>query len=551
MSKELHATKCRACMFPLNTATNIVPIFKEYKASTILAHMIADTIHILPEPDDKLGGNVCKLCAEKIYAFYEFRLSYLESDKRLREMLHNYETNQRLTASGSDSVSSMSITDEDSSAQRPKLEKSSSELSNVYDRIECHECGQCFERELQLRIHLHTHRNETPSHNTDSQNGFDEQFLLATIKSEPVEYELDPMDPMAAILDWPDTTQSDADNSSLQHDDEMRWKCTICEQRFLRRAHLRSHRRQHAVDRNNTSTTSSTITAVTATIATVSDNKPNEKKSDKKTIPPTHKHDKSSVNLLKKKYNLNVTADAAQFERWQCKKCFSTFRTRRLLRDHNVVHRNSSLASLDFDSSLLNDSLNPNEPSIIHFDADSDAAVAAATAAAAAIDVRNYIAAPPSPPPPPQQSPKKMSSSPKSQSTPLKMNTSSSESAKWKCPKCRKAFETPKQLRKHKLAAHTFEIKLNLKSKNFISERKSVSFSELTTSSAAKKRKLEARSQFVERDWPCSSCHQVFSRRNQLREHRRTAHMLKPMGALPISISMKQELGPDDYAVAD
>lgn len=488
-------------------------------------------------------------------------------------MLQNYEKNQRLTASGSDSVSSMSITDEDSSAQhhKRKLEKSSIESNNVYDSIDCPECGQCFERELQLRIHLHTHRqNETPSHNTDSQNGFDEQFLLATIKSEPVEYELDPMDPMAAILDWPDTTQSDVDNTSIHHDDELRWKCTICQQQFLRRAHLRAHRRQHAADRTNGSTTSTSNITAAATaaaaasaaatasiVAAIGDNKPNEKKSDKKSIPHNNRHDKNSVNLLKKKYNLNVTADMAQYDRWQCKKCFSTFRTRRLLRDHNVVHRNSSLASLDFDSSLLlNDSLNPNEPSIIHFDADSDAAVAAATAAAAAIDERNYStsATPIQLSPSPHiSSSKKVTTSPKSQSTPLKTNSSSGDSAKWKCPKCRKVFETPKQLRRHKLAAHTFEIKLNLKSKNFINEKRNVSFSELTTSStAAKKRKLESRSQFVERDWPCSSCHQVFSRRNQLREHRRTAHMLKPTGAMPISISMKQEqIGDDEFAVAD
>lgn len=259
-------------------------------------------------------------------------------------MLQNYETNQRLTATGSDSVSNMSITDEDNSAQEHKQnnhEKSSIESNKVYDSIECPECGQCFERELQLRIHLHRHRqNETPSHNTDSQNGFDEQFLLATIKSEPVEYELDPLDPMAAILDWPDTTQSDVDNTSIQHDDdELRWKCTICQQRFLRRAHLRAHRRQHAADRTNGSTTNisnsnvaakasaaaaAAATAAAEIVTAIGDNKPNEKKSDKK-IPHNNKHDKNSVNLLKKKYNLNATADMAQYDRWQCKKCFSTF----------------------------------------------------------------------------------------------------------------------------------------------------------------------------------------------------------------------------------
>lgn len=445
-------------------------------------------------------------------------------------MLNNYVTNQRLTASCSDSVSSMSITDEDNQniIAQPKLEQNNTTTTDVYNNLECPECGQCFERDLQLRIHSHTHTNrdnDTPSHNTDSQNGFDEQFLLTAIKSEPVEYELDPMDPMAAILDWPDTTQSEGD-MSLQHDDnELRWKCTICNERFLRRAHLRAHRRDHAVERTT-------------------DIKTNDKKIDKKTIPHTNKHDKNSSNLFKKKINLNVTADAAQFERWQCKKCFSTFRTRRLLRDHGVVHRNSSLTLLDLESSLLNESLNPNE--IIHFDADSDDAVAAATAAAAAIDERMYHQKSP---------PKKLTTTSSPKSTQQKNNGSSSDTAKWKCPKCRKVFETPKQLRKHKLANHTFEIKLNLKSKNFLSEKRSVSFSDLTSS--AKKRKLESRSQFVERDWPCSSCHQVFSRRNQLREHRRTAHMLKPTGAVPISISTKQEqidgneYAGDEYAGAD
>ncbi|XP_031630554.1 zinc finger protein 91-like [Contarinia nasturtii] len=554
MSKELHATKCRACMFPLNTATNIVPIFKEYKSSTMLAHMIAETIHILPEPNDNLGGNVCKLCAEKIYAFYEFRLSYLESEKKLREMLLKYETNQRLTASYSDSVSSMSMNeDDDNSSAQPKFEIS--EPGGILDNLECRDCGRRFERELELRIHSHIHRHiETPSQNNDSQNGFDDQFLIANIKSEPVEYVFDPMD-------WPDTTQSDADNSSLQADDDLRWKCTICQKRFLRRAHLRAHRRQHALERSDTApkptstntnanisgiavtaTTSSATT--TPTTATVISEKKNKLKEEKKIIPAQQKHEKTNVNLLKKKFNLNVTADA-QHERWQCKKCFSTFRTRRLLRDHNVVHRNlhQSFTLLDLDANFLTGT-SGTDASIIHFDADSDDAVAAATAAAVAMDVERLKSSPA----------KKLQTNtpPKSHSTPVVKHSSSGSNtseSRWKCPKCRKVFDTPKALRKHKLANHTFEIKLNLKSKNFISDKKSVSFSDLMS----KKKKLEVRSQFTERDWPCNSCGQVFNRRNLLREHRRTVHMLKP--TVGVSISMKQEEMEDfvaeEYAVAD
>lgn len=504
-----------------------------------------------PEPNDNLGGNVCKLCAEKIYTFYEFRLSYLESEKKLREMLLNFEANQRLMASYSDSMSSMSQDDDNSNVQ-PKFEKS--QTDGIFDSLECPDCGRRFERELELRIHSHIHRHiETPSQNNDSQNGFDDQYLIANIKSEPVEYIFDP-----SMMDWPDTTQSDGDNVSLQAEDDLRWKCTICEKRFLRRAHLRAHRRQHAIERSdnkstsfklnaNTSIMSATVAAdVSAVAATSITEKKIKLKDDKKTIPAQQKHDKSNVSFVKKKINLNVTADE-QLERWQCKKCLSKFRTRRLLRDHNVVHRNShqSFTLHDLDTNYLTGTSGV-DASIIHFDADSDDAVAAATAAAAAMDAERLRNSPT----------KKMTttdSPPKSHSTPIGKHSSgegggasTNTESRWKCPKCRKAFDTAKALRKHKLANHTFEIKLNLKSKNFISDKKSVSFSDLLT----KKKKLESRSQFTERDWPCNSCGQVFNRRNLLREHRRTAHMLKPTAG--VSISLKQEeISVEEFAVTN
>lgn len=463
-------------------------------------------IFVKPQPNDNLGGNVCKLCAEKIYAFYEFRLSYLESEKKLREMLHNFETNQRLAPSCSDSVSSLSNMDDESSPftlnkqqidETAPIAAASSAATAISPTVnlECHECGRCFERELELRIHSHTHRkNETPSQNNDSQNGFDDQFLLANIKSEPVEYDLDPME-------WAEVSQSDVDNllgGQNEFDNDLRWKCTICQQRFLRRAHLRAHRRQHAVD----------IPRPTK----VKGEKRNKDQTTKITIPQSnHDNIKTNINVLKKKpspisFNLNVTADA-QYERWQCKKCFSTFRTRRLLRDHNIVHRNASVVSVKFEaSSQLNSSMTTvNDTVSSHFLSDSDMV---------AIDE----------PMPKVATAKKMgTTSPKSQSTPLKSD------ARWKCPKCRKVFETPKLLRKHKLAFHTFEIKLNLKSKNFISEKKNVSFElagAATASTAAanavdgaatalttKKKQQQLAGRSPERDWPCNSCHQVFNRR--------------------------------------
>lgn len=473
---------------------------------------------------------MCKLCAEKIYAFYEFRLSYLESEKKLREMLQNYEYNQRQTASCSDPnpVSGDVYTN----AQPNFITKSTqAEAANSF---ECHECGRRFERELELRIHSHTHRKiDTPSQNNDSHNGFDDQLLIAHIKSEPIEYAAYDFNP----LDWPDISQSDVDNPFHDDDDDvaddLRWKCTICDQRFLRRAHLRAHRREHAVDRPGKSTEKKSI---------------DDYRKPTITIPIlATKHDKGNLHLFKKKDNLNLSADA-QFERWQCKKCFSTFRTRRLLRDHNVVHRNATVTTLDLES-ILNAAVSVNETSsLIGYDIDGN-------------EDTNASKGPPT-------TKKLNASSPKSHSTP---------NARWKCSKCRKVFETPKALRKHKQTNHRFEIKLNLKSKNFVSDKKNASFDTATkkksliatsaaaavadaaaaatadaVDAAAAAAAAAARSPFVERDWPCNSCHQVFNRRSALREHRRTVHMLKPT-ALPISMKQEQMdiFSAEEYAMAE
>lgn len=466
------------------------------------------------DPSDNLGGNVCKLCAEKIYSFYEFRMSYLESEKKLREMLQNYEHNQRETASCSDQdpLSGYSLGDASYNVQSNFMTNSSTpQPSNASNGYECQECGRCFERELELRIHSHTHRNnDTPmSHNNDSQNGFDDQLLIAHIKSEPIEYAAYDCDPM----DFQDISQSYVDNSFEGGDDDLRWKCTICDQRFLRRAHLRVHRRDHAVDRSGKS------------IETKKERKPI-------TIPQPIKHDKGNLHLLKKKDNLNVSANA-QFERWQCKKCFSYFRTRRLLRDHGVVHRNSTVTALDLES-ILDAAVSVNETSsLINYDTDGND------------DTTPSIV--------PPQTVNESSSSPKLHSTPLP-----SDDARWKCSKCRKVFETSKALRKHKQTNHRFEIKLNLKSKNFLSDKRNVSFDLVTkkknlagtADTAASAATTANRSPFVERDWPCNSCHQVFNRRSALREHRRTVHMLKPT-ALPISMKQEQIFTAEDYAVTN
>lgn len=557
-------------------------------------------LFLQPEPYDNLGTNVCKLCAEKVYAFYEFRLSYLESEKKLREMLHNFEMNQRLSSDAACSLSNAN--DHSAQFQFDKSFEAETATSTATDRYDCDECGRCFERELELRIHSHTHRTvDTPSQH-DSQNGFDEQFLLANIKSEPVEYDLDPME--INPMEWAEVSQSDVDNLLMGEngaggdngigDDsngELRWRCTICNERFLRRAYLRAHRRQHAIDGDSLRA----IKIQNRTKKPTHDKTQNKDQIQIKSIPQLN-HDNNSSSSCSNSFNasttmpkkkkppppqqqqelpppalptppppigdlqlpslsllpalqLNLTADA-QYDRWQCKKCFLTFRTRRLLRTHNMAHRNASVTSInDFDASLLSSLAAGNESSSQMLFDHSDMSSFAVSMTAEDQSMPNVspaviMAASPAPARKPVQQ------SPKSHSTPLK-----SGDGRWKCPKCRKVFETPKALRKHKLSHHTFEIKLNLKSKNFVSDKKNVSF-DMATNSAKKRSNannaIGAPRGHVQRDWNCNSCHQVFSRRSILREHRRTAHMLKPT-ALPMSI-MKQEMEnftAEEFTVAD
>lgn len=329
------------------------------------------------EPNDNLGRNVCKFCAEKIYNFFEFRSTFLESQKKLQEYFEQY---------GKDELDDKP----DEVAQPERTVEHPSDEPTVFH---CDSCPKSFNRSIELRLHKHIH--------VPVSNGFDDSI---DIKTEPYDDEYDDYDATNESDTLNDTTASINNNG-----EEMRWRCNTCGMSFLRRAHLRQHRRMHPIKREKT------MMPVIGKLPT------------KKSLQSTPKPKPIILS--------NSTMDSNGFDspgfdspggnssfddaRWKCKKCPGIFRTRRLLRDHNGTHRSSLPTS------------------------------AIVAAAMAAVAPPSPIAAPSTPT--------------HVQHEPIMPNTDPTE-FRWKCLKCRKAYPTRKLLQKHRLT-HRFEIKLHLKTK--------------------------------------------------------------------------------------
>lgn len=511
------------------------------------------------DPSDTLGDNVCKLCADKIVNFFNFRQMFLESEDKLRDHLEqlrkdaNYQTDlfaKQPTTNhlnyeneASDGVDGDDVVcDMDDDLNNPTVDAA----NNL--RWKCSKCLKAFSRRIELQLHRHIHRIETnrtpmPSMNDNEPNGLGFYAEEMHIKTEPDEYDSDNLN---------ETIQShfmDIDMSTNllpnDNDDELRWTCSTCKAKFLRRAHLRAHRQQHSNQRkphekkvsfnkqhNNiphTATTAPTIekvfisemisaksTMAMGVLANAikfgNNGKTSTPKTKTKTIATS-----SSTNGL-----------SAESIRWMCKKCSIPFRTRRLLRDHNLIHRSSGGVNSSMNSTA--------ESSVLDDLIDIQAAVVAN-------EKKTLLSMTTKKSPPPKHS--------NSNTIKAAVTATGQQIKSFKCQKCRKSFENATKLKRHKMFSHTFEIKLNLKS---APKHISNAMKKIPHDIMSKKKSTMNRSPFVEREWACNSCSLVFSRRQLLREHRRTEHMLKPNG-LPLkqeqNAAVKDEQSADEDMVLD
>lgn len=454
---------------------------------------------------------------------------FLESDKKLREHLTQYEKGEM------EAFPNEIVPNENESND---IDQPPEDLNDLVDEIEsstpnwrwkCGKCPKAFNRRIELQLHRHTHRDDAQNAPFDNCDAFDDDQVVK-VKIEPLVEMFSP--------EWTDdgTFNDDSrtnlvynsmDNSSYSIDnsatDESRWVCNVCAKRFSRRAHLRAHKQIHALEKLETKRDVNVFSA----------NNVARKLKVKTIVPNVLNGISQKVNKVKKEVN-------NEMNRWKCKRCFGLFRTRRLLRDHNLTHRGDSMVPLTvkIESSpfVENGTFNDiptdtfvNEPSKIQ----------------------------------PNHSANNHKSAPKKSN----LQHQSDKRKVWKCGKCRKIFESRQSLRAHKMT-HTFEIKLNLKTKtknlmvklknsneNLFKKKQNKNHSShppKIVSSTPTIIKPNRTSSFIERDWPCSTCHEVFKRRNILREHRRTLHPnVKNVSVLNIKQENQEDFVAEDYILPD
>lgn len=423
---------------------------------------------------------------------------YLESEKKLKEHLIHFQKNQTNqnteegNAENSDTFQSNGTTDLDGEMVE--------QTTNSF-RWKCSNCPKAFDRRIELQLHQHTHRSEKPveGYTDDLSN------QMVSIKIEPFadsyssdwndEQMYNDNDDSTANLVLNDSTE----NSYNDGGEFLRWACNVCSERFIRRAHLREHKRSHALEKLGTKPRNDNGIAAT-------------NKSIKTIIPNVVNRVIKKINKTKMEVNSVVET---QFDRWKCKKCSMAFRTRRLLGEHNITHRNDVGAANVIENIDVDDSNDIKHMVFLEEPA-----------------LKKVINIPKA-----SNSPKKPNLTIKTEPSMNNVKKLSSQSQRWKCSKCRKTFDTRQSLRTHKLN-HKFEIKLNLKTKtnNLIVNLKSrhenlFKVKKSNKPNGNKTPKITSSTptnrSFVERDWKCNNCDAVFNRRSILREHRREVHPSK------------------------
>lgn len=211
------------------------------------------------QEDDQLGRNICQSCSENIMKFYEFVLTYRQSDRKLREMLNNstvvvdeliefkpnivdLECQQRVNCpTDNEGTTDFIKVDVDSKELVPKTsialvsdpgvaspnhhEPQTKQVSdkvpcNVcpdkFDEYECDICSKRFISKTKIRQHLITHINE----------GRRKFLCVACGNQFCSKFGL-------------------AQHISSIHDKEQKFQCTKCSRRFAHKHNLKTHMNRH------------------------------------------------------------------------------------------------------------------------------------------------------------------------------------------------------------------------------------------------------------------------------------------------------------------
>lgn len=268
--------------------------------------------------EDNLAENICKNCAVLILKSSKFRLKYIESERKLRNLIDQSEDG----ANEHENLLNVEVNIEEVESTLKTLLGTSGSSESLW---KCNLCLSSFASRTQYRDHRRLHcsklklKHEEEEHNVvlkepaisihDSDDSFlpnisgvgdnEDQNEFNLAKQEPeIDLGLYLIEKHNEISSFDPLEVNDSNNSLLVpiNDINFKWKCRVCSEKFRTRDLLREHNHLHS-----------------------SRPKPKPK--------PVKKAVEAFV--------------ADRISRWQCKTCLSKFGTRELLR----IHRRANCTS--------------------------------------------------------------------------------------------------------------------------------------------------------------------------------------------------------------
>ncbi|XP_037045360.1 zinc finger protein 260-like [Bradysia coprophila] len=308
---------CRCCLTELGDSSGIVPLFERHK--NIWYHrLITATFRLTLTKDDKLGSNICKMCAVELLKSYKFRLKYIESERKLHKMLVQSEQEQEPSYAALFDVK-VNV-DESTKILQNKLSPETN-----YLRWKCNSCSASFA----TRSRYYEHRR---LHSTT---------ITSQINND---------------------TEPSPTNKSFK---QIRWKCNYCPAEFgTNTLKLKHEGDEHSSDNLSFHEPAILIEDNDSVISTIKtelnidtdenefpyiDQEPEvdlglyliEKHSQINSLDPLEINNFTDSLLMP----LDETQNSPETgnnnnanSKWKCRLCTAGFRTRELLREHNHLH---------------------------------------------------------------------------------------------------------------------------------------------------------------------------------------------------------------------
>lgn len=250
---------------------------------------------------------MCVSCADKIIEFYEFHSMYLESDRKLRDML---------AVKNEPTISSLMpfIKDE--------FEDGVLTTDGGLDEFKwcCNKCPERYRTRQHLRQHKHTHRKRSEG---QQYNGGDIKLELndhwmeelSDAKTEDDRKVMETYQPEVILS----VADEDLSKSNRRGQAAKVWRCSKCFMDFETRSQLREHRRMHRQ------------------IGALQELRVEKVKNEPKTITDTVWEASTKIEVLFEEPGEII--DNSMSTKWKCRECSKCFKSRDYLRKHRQYER--------------------------------------------------------------------------------------------------------------------------------------------------------------------------------------------------------------------